>query len=318
MHRLWFLFKMAGLCLLSIGLFQVIRLLVNPRPAGAFPQYFQDAFGPSIFVKTGTLTWALAVLMVVILVCFYVNFHRTGRRLHRKAPVAGLLYGFSFGALWFVGFLEMGTIYPSEEPIRHVLSGVRDGLMLTLSGLAAGLVLRSVPSAAEPRQRGDWLIVPLVATGFAVFHGAQYYVTAAVLHQGIRNLESVLFLLGLGGVTGWMAWLHRPLRPDLPGWKRGLHFTMIYFGVNWVLYSSFYLLFLDIPLLDFAIRCAADLAGVLCGWLVFEKVVGGRWSRVASTTLGLRLSGGVGEELRTKAGREAWKKMWSGNRCQRD
>jgi hypothetical protein len=96
---------------LSFGIFGIIRKLVTQQAPGGFPHYFKEAYDASVFVKNGTVLYAVVILMVTIIALFYYNFHVAGRKIHRNGPLAGFLYGSSFGILWFIGFLELCVVY---------------------------------------------------------------------------------------------------------------------------------------------------------------------------------------------------------------
>lgn len=261
--------KHLGLFLLACGVFLIMREAIGGQAAGGFPKVFSELYGPSIFVRTGTLRYALPMLMCLILAFAGLAFHRMGK----GSAVSGLLFGFSIAPLWAFGFMELGGIIPSEAPVRHLKSALRDGTMWTVTGLAAGLLFRSETQGRVLRARGEWLVIPLAAVFFTVFHGMQYSLLLTELPSRPWQPLGILIQLGTGASVGWMYWLCRPALASCTWLRRITLFTLLGFGVNWVLYNHFYSLFLAWPFGEVTVRCLVDLAAVFLALWIYEQAV---------------------------------------------
>lgn len=253
----------------TFGIFLLMRRIAGD--VGGMPQVFRDAFEPSVFVRTETFTPAIVALMSVILLHLLINFLMLRDHMRISPPLRGAVYGLLFGGLWFIGFLELVVIYDSSLE-RHVLSGVRDLVTLTCFGIVSGLLFSGgLRSRHERRFAPDaGLAAVFVAIAFSAFHWAQYPLTLNPIEQSVDDAGSVLWLLATGAWIGAMyAFLgHDRLRPT----ARVLFFSFNTFGLNWLFYTSFYLLFLDMPVADTLLRCAFDSVGVAVGLLLFERL----------------------------------------------
>lgn len=261
--------KHIGLFLLACAVFLIMRKLIGGQAAGGFPKIFSELYGPSIFVRTGTLNYALPTLMSLILVFAGFAFHRMGK----GSAVSGLLFGLSIASIWVFGFMELGGIIPSEAPIRHLKSALRDGTMWTVTGLAAGLLFRGEIQNRAPRERGEWLVIPMTAVLFTIFHGIQFSWVLTELPSNPWRPLGILVQMGVGASAGWMYWLCRPALASCTCLQRITVFTVLGFGVNWVLFTHFYSLFLDWPFVEVTVRCGVDLTAVFFALWLHERVV---------------------------------------------
>jgi hypothetical protein len=251
--------------------FAAIRLIgaVGIGDLKGIPSSLIDAYGPSTFVKNGALIPAFFTLISLIIVHLFVCFLIVQKGMRQKQYLKGLLYGAAFGVLWAFGFLELTVVYNSDLLVQ-VKSSIRDGSALAVFGLLAGVFFGTRSAIAEPSRKSGLLAVPLCALGFALFHGAQYYLAFPALDQSIDNMVTILWLLGTGGWIGFMYFILNP-RIKKYGWALNvLFFTIVLVGINWALFTFFFNLYLDIPVFNMTIRCLFDLIGIALGLSAYE------------------------------------------------
>jgi hypothetical protein len=247
--------------------FAVFILLKNTiAQVGGMPQSFKDAYHESYFIRTGTFYPAIILLMTVILIHLLWNYVYLNKTIHCLTHFKGTWYGLAFGILWFFGFLELVVIYHSNF-FRHVASGVRDLISLTVFGSLAGICFTT--KAVNIDRKGESPGVILYSSVlFALFHGVQYSFTFTALEQHVDDLFAVVWLLSTGGWIGIMYYYFSPKIDNIV--LKTTFFAVNTFGINWLLYTSFYHLFLEIPAFDLLIRCIFDILGILLGLLLYE------------------------------------------------
>lgn len=263
--------KNIAVYLIALLTFFVASKLING--VGNMPQFMVDAYESSIFVKTGTKTIAMVTLCSLILVFLIYNFYQVKDGVHTNKVLSGMIYGASFGIVWFFGFLEMNTINNDNVP-AHIQSGIRDLVVLSIFGLSAGLLLAKNRTTPICRDRRTLWAIPFVSIGFALFHAAQLFIVLREVgaYQKIDSAIDVIWLLCFG------AWLGGMYVVFLPGIKiknkylRALFFSFVFFGTDWLLFNLFYNIFLDIPLLDLTIRSSFGCLGVFLGLAAYERV----------------------------------------------
>lgn len=253
--------------LIIILTFTVFILLKNIfAQVGGMPQSFKNAYPESYFIKTGTFYPAIILLMIMIFIHLLLNYICLQKTIPYRNCLKGLLYGAAFGILWFFGFLELVFTYHSDF-FRHASSGLRDLLSLIVFGILAGIFFTTKTPSIEKHREAVGVML-YTAIFFTVFHGAQYYLTFTAIKQQVDDISIVFWLLGTGA---WIGLMYYGLSPKMENiLKKTMFFACNTFGINWFLYTSFYHLFLDIPVLDLLIRCGFDIAGIFLGLFLYE------------------------------------------------
>ncbi|HBV87900.1 MAG TPA: hypothetical protein DEF42_14865 [Desulfosporosinus sp.] len=240
---------------------------------GNMPQSLINTYGESIFIVKGAKLPAIIGLCSLIMVFLLINFYLIKDGIHNKRLFKGLIYGCSFGILWFFGFTELIVIFDSGS-FSHLESSIRDFTSLTVFGLVSGMLLCKSENTKIKRNPRSLLAIPIVAITFAVFHGAQYYFTLEPINLKINSSMDVLWLLATGAWIGFMYYLFRPGIKLKNKYLGVLFFSFSVFGTNWLLYTSFYNIFLDIPLWDVLLRCFSSSTGVYIGLAAYEYIFG--------------------------------------------
>ncbi|MCX8131524.1 MAG: hypothetical protein N3I35_15705 [Clostridia bacterium] len=271
-----FIIKNFLVLIITILMFGAASKLINGT--GNMPQFLIDAYESSMFLKTGTKTLAIISLCSIITVFLLLNFHMIKEGIHNNRLVKGLIYGGSFGIVWFFGFTEFIVINHSENALQHLRSSIRDLLCLSLFGLVAGALLCKSQNNRMKRNLSSLVSIPFIALFFAVFHGTQLYFTfrSVAERQTISGLLDIIWLLAFGMWIGFMYYLFCPGIRFKNKYLKSLFFSYSIFGTNWLLFNSFYNIFLDIPLWDLFIRCFTGCTGIFIGLVVYEYVLGTR------------------------------------------
>lgn len=233
---------------------------------GGMPESFKAAYDDSIFIKAGLFYPAVITLFLMIFIHLLFNFCYLQKYIGLVPSKRGIVYGALFGGLWFFGFMELIVTYHSNFQ-RHLLSGIRDLISLSIFGLMIGILFKRDAIKTVKRQESLFVIIP-VAVFFAIFHGIQYQLTFKGIEQSANDILTVLWLLMIGAWIGFMYYFIAPSSNNIV--FKASFFSINVFGLNWLFYTSFYNLFLDIPYSDIVIRCAFDSFGVLIGVMVYE------------------------------------------------
>ncbi|KGK91486.1 hypothetical protein DP73_03510 [Desulfosporosinus sp. HMP52] len=239
---------------------------------GNMPKSLIHTYGESIFVSNGVKLPAIIVLCSLIMVFLLINFNLIKDGIHNNRHFKGLIYGCSFGILWFFGFTELIVIFDSGN-FSHIESSIRDFMSLTVFGLLSGMLLCKSEITTIKRTPRSLMAVPFVAIMFAFFHGAQYYFTLEPINLRINSFIDILWLLTTGGWIGFMYYLFSPGIKFKNKYVGIIFFSYSVFGTNWLLYTSFYNIFLAIPLWDVILRCLTSCTGVLVGLTAYQYLL---------------------------------------------
>ena len=257
--------KITGIVLFCSLFATIIHALGPPLYDYNAPKSFiieNGLFPPAVIILFFITFWALALVFIFI-----------QDKLPGKGLLKGLRYGISFGVLWLIGMLEMSIAFGS--PLKYeFLSGLCDCLSLILLGLLLGRFI-ATDSNRDVNEKSKIGLIPIfiIASLFIVERYFRYF-TLTYYNPGYfeNPLITFTFTLSLGLWIGAMYWLLRQELAKYSPAKRALWFGGIVFGINWLFYSLFLLLFLKLPLIEILLVPAFDILSVIIGIFIFEKV----------------------------------------------
>ncbi len=263
--------KIFFLFIITLMIFMLVHRFIGE--IGRLPSSLMNAFEKSFFVKNGLFWQALITLTILVFIQLIISFRIVEKGMRQNKYIKGLLFGIAFGILWFFGFLELSITY-HDNIIVQVQNGIRDFISLVIFGLLSGILLGTKSIIKDSNKKNDLLVIPFTAISFAIFHGAQYYLTNPALDQSIKNIYQILWLLSTGGWIGFMYMLLKPQIKNFNPILNSLFFAVIIIGIDWFFYNAFFNLWLDIPVFDLVIRQLFSTAGITVGLISYEYFTG--------------------------------------------
>lgn len=269
-NRIAFILKNIIVYIITLVCFALATKVIHG--AGNMPRFMINAYDSSIFIKTNTKTLAIVGLCTLIITFLLINYHMINKGIHHNNILRGIIFGGAFGITWFFGFTEMNTINNDNVP-SHLISGVRDLLILSIFGLCAGLLFSKSNNSKIRRNPNSLLAIPLIAVFFALSHGMQLYFTfnEVSAYQKIDSVVDVIWLLGFGTWVGFMYYIFSPGIKTKNLIYHAFFFSYFIFGTDWILFNLFYNIFLDIPLIDLFLRCLSGCTGCFIGLCIYYK-----------------------------------------------
>jgi hypothetical protein len=233
---------------------------------------------PSLVFENQTLFIPLIAGLFVVTfgalgaVFVWLQSYLPGSRLAK-----GLRYGLAFGGLWFVAMPVMTLLF--DSPLAQELyTGMVDGGTVVLMSLLLGLSM-GVDSKAGLRPRRDLAAIPAVAAFFFVGQHLTYLLPGVPPLYATRPWATLLCTAALSIWVGFVYWF---LGPGLGGrnpWQKALYFGGLVFGVDWLLYSLFALLFVETSWVLILAAAGLNIISVVLGVWVYEKLAGNRLLR---------------------------------------
>jgi hypothetical protein len=255
----------------------VLRTMVQPF----IPESGPAPFPESVFVAAGLLPIAFVTYGIVMLGLLAVVFLLIQDRLPGTRSAKGLIFGLSFGILWFVYLLE---------PLPHgtwqipscLYYPVIDGITVASLGILLGRFVATDSKKGTDNIRTGFgtmalLAIPLLFLGgrllsYNVFHIYSSYTA--------RPFDTLLWGIVLGL---WTAIMYLVLRPGI-AWKsppaKAAFFGIVVFGINIFLNDLFMPIPFDMQLWglgaftyeDMIVRTLTDVVFVTAGVFVYEKI----------------------------------------------
>jgi hypothetical protein len=218
----------------------------------------------SVIVISGYFPVAAVVSLAAAFCIIGLIFLSIQKTMTGTKRLKGVLFGIALGGMYLVGMIEAYVVYPVSL-FGEIYTGMVDGVGIFLMSLLLGRYMADdTPegkSAAYPAFPAI-LIVPVVYVlvryfSYTVLHIESTYVT--------RLPATFLWTAGMGCWCGIMYLLvGRGVRPGRP-LVHALIFGGLVFGVNWVIFNLFALLFIKLPIADLLYRSVFDSLAVIVG-----------------------------------------------------
>ena len=218
---------------------------------------------------------AFASLVVAFCIMGFV-FLAIQKTLHGTKLYKGTLFGVALGGMYLVGMFEVYVVYPVSF-FGEFYTGLVDGSGILLMSLLLGKYMAvDMPDGERPSRP----VFPAIVIIPVIYVLIRYF-SYAVLHiessYSTEPLATFIWTLGMGCWIGFMYLLvGRGVRHENPV-KQAMVFGGLVFGINWIIYNLFTLLFIKVPVLDLLSRSILDalaiIAGVYVSLLISNKQV---------------------------------------------
>lgn len=228
----------------------------------------QPTVNPSVFVKNGVLVpavivWELMAFSVLALVYISIQDNLNGKRW-----VKGLLYGLSFGGLYFIGMFE-AVLLLSSNAQTELLMGLTDCATFVLSGALLGLMV-GTDSADSPKKQNAWAILVI-----GIFYTVGRYFAYSVMHvQSAINTKPLGTLIWTISQGLWVGIIYQMLQSGTKGKSvitQSVFFGVVIFGLNWLMNHLFMYVIIEFTL-DLLVRVATDVLSTILGIIAFKTL----------------------------------------------
>jgi hypothetical protein len=209
---------------------------------------FNATLGASEVYKAGLFIPAVSLMLFLTFFLLAVVFDKVQAKLPGSKTNKWLSFFVPISVLWLVGFQE-GQLLIESAWQSELLQGLSDALPILLLGwLIRKDSATDSPTIASPRH--SWipflLITFLVVLGrYAGYHFFHVHDTWLIKDVHLtKPLLTFLWTLGLGSAIAWF-YIHVGQRLLLASvWQRTLVFGFLIFGLQWLVFNNFLLLFL--------------------------------------------------------------------------
>jgi hypothetical protein len=191
---------------------------------------------PGFFIKNGLLVPAVICWELLTFGVFSVVFTLIQTRLPGKRLTKGLLFGLSFGGLYFVGMFE-SVLLLNSSILNELLMGLTDFVTFVLAGVLLG-IFTGIDSRQDKNHHN---LTPVFY--IAAFYIIGRYFAYSVLHiQSTyisRPIETLVWTICLGLWVGMICFI---LQSGLKGKSyiaQALFFGIVVFGSNWLINHLF-------------------------------------------------------------------------------
>jgi len=224
--------------------------------------YFPPVAFASLALAFGILGWTFLAIQ---------------QTLRGSGLFKGTRFGIALGGMYLVGMMEAYVVYPVPL-FGEFYTGMVDGCGILLMSLMLGKYLAEEGPAVSRMAYQAFpaiLIIPVIYVLARYFSYTLFQIESSYT---TRPLATFLWTIGMGYWIGIMyllvgrsAWHGNPV-------KRALVFGGLVFGINWLIFNLFVLLFIKVPLSDLLFRSLFDSVAIIAGVYLSSSRIGGSQS----------------------------------------
>ncbi len=245
----------------------------------------------SIIITSGyfpPVAFASLTMAFCIMGLMFLAIQKT---LHGTKQLKGALFGIALGGMYLIGMMEAYVLFPVSL-FGEFYTGMVDGSGILLMSLLLGKYMADDMTDRERLARPTFpatLIIPVIYVlmryfSYTVLHIESSYFT--------RPLATFIWTAGMGCWGGVMyIFIGRGIGYENP-LKQAMVFGGLVFGINWVIFNLFGLLFIRVSVLDLLHRSIFDSLAIMIGVYVsflFQEITQRQRPRSESETTGSHL-----------------------------
>jgi hypothetical protein len=186
------------------------------------------------------------------------------KALHGSKPLKGASFGIALGGMYLLGMVEAYVLFPVSL-FGEFYTGMVDGSGILLMSLLLGKYMADDMPDRDRLARPMFpaiLIIPII---YVLMRYFSYMVLHIESSYSTRPLATFIWTAGMGCWGGVMyilvgrgIWYENPL-------KQVMIFGGLVFGINWLIFNLFALLFIRVSVLDLLYRSIFDSLAIIMG-----------------------------------------------------
>ncbi len=247
-----FLLSLFKVVILTVPVWACIRLLI-PIFAITFP----DAMGSQLSYSWGSDKFELMAILYFTIYTFIFSyiFKVIEKNLPGSKIQKGLLYGAVLGAIWYVGLIEVSIHFYAPLDFEAI-SAFGDVMPMLIFGLLCGLSL-GTDNIKEPeiqQENSKWRIINFLALFMFIFPGLVFRSLLGLVFTEPKSVAAMMLLIPFSisqyiytiVVFLTIGILYYFIAPAIPGdstLKKNAYFSFGVFGVHWLFFQGFFLIF---------------------------------------------------------------------------
>jgi hypothetical protein len=218
----------------------------------------------SIIITSGyfpPVAFASLAMAFCIMGLMFLTIQKT---LHGTKQLKGAFYGIALGGMYLVGMIEAYVVYPVSL-FGEFYTGMVDGSGVLLMSLLLGKYMADDMPDRGRLARPTFPAILIILAIYVLMRYFSYTVLPIESSYSTRPLATFMWTAGMGSWGGVMylligrgIWYENPL-------KQAMVFGGLVFGINWLIFNLFALLFIRVSVSDLLYRSMFDSLAIIIG-----------------------------------------------------
>ncbi len=254
--------------LIAAAIATFVRIMLQPLiPEGA------NVSEPSVIAAAGLLIPVFVVYAFFTYTVIALSFAMLEAGLPWSRMRKGIAFGSLFGLIWVAYLYEPVPLAEGVSFIDSLGYPLADGLSMLLFGVLLGRFVATAPGPKEVWKPQALLLVPAAMLAVRLF---EYGVLRIYSSFESRTVDTILWVIITGALIGLAYAALRPGVPSSTPAGRSLAFGLFFYGIPIVLVNFFVVLAIEADVADLALRSVMDIAAVVAGVYLAERLSGAK------------------------------------------
>jgi len=227
-------------------------------------------YSPSVLIQKGFFLPAVSIALIIWFGTLAIIFVLTQGNLSGTKAMKGLRFGIAFAVLCFLAIFELCLVFDSSL-VDGLCTSTTDSISILLLGLLLGSLVGTDSASPRSRMKSSQKSSLVIALIFLVGRYFGYMIINIMSAYSEKPIETFLWTLGIGYWIAMMYWLLKET-PEGSAMVQAVRFGVLIFGVYWLIYNSFILLFLKLSILNVFLRVIIDVVSVTVGIWIASKL----------------------------------------------
>ena len=181
----------------------------------------------------------------------------------------GMVFGLAMSGVWIIGMTEAHVLF-SLSLFGEIYTGIADGSGILVMSLLLGKNLADDTFEEKILPETTYLAITIIAVIFILVRYLSYSVLHIESSYTTQPLATFLWTMIMGSWIGIMYTLIGMNIYQRNPLKHALLFGGLVFGLQWIIFNLFALLFIVVPVLDLILRSVFDTLAIILGVYFFS------------------------------------------------
>ncbi|MFC1867683.1 hypothetical protein ACFL0H_06070 [Thermodesulfobacteriota bacterium] len=183
----------------------------------------------------------------------------------------GMVFGLAMSGVWIIGMTEAHVLF-SLSLFGEIYTGIADSIGILVMSLLLGKNLADDTLEEKTIPKTTYLAITIIAVMYIIVRYLSYSLLHIESSYTTQPLATFLWTMIMGSWVGIMYSLIGMNIYQKNPLKNALLFGGLVFGLQWIIFNLFALLFIVVPVFDLISRSVFDTFAIILGVYFFSMI----------------------------------------------